>query len=218
MTQSTVMSLFIPCVFGNVTKEFMIKTIEFQGLGKVKNIDFVEKMGKNGNTYNSAFVHFEYWYDNIASVNFQERVKNPDKEARIVYREPWFWACFENKGKKHIPGERKEIINLTDLADDNHDNNLSKVFEFEEEKNDFQLPQEIEDKFERELLAEFGCDCDNDEKMCDLILYQKKEELPRISNMNIKKEINMEYVRHLEMLNYKLIHDLYELRGDFIHL
>jgi hypothetical protein len=230
MSQSTVMSLFIPCVFGDITKEFMIKTIEFQGLGKVKHIDFVEKMGKNGNRYNSAFVHFEYWYDNIASVNFQERVKNPEKEARIVYREPWFWACFENKGKKHIPGERKERINLTELSNnenrdncnnhDNHDNDLSRVFEFEEEKNDFQLPQEIEDKFERELLAEFGCDHDNDKNDCDLILYQKKEQLPRISNinmnMNMKKEINMEYVRHLEMLNYKLIHDLYELRGDFI--
>jgi len=225
MSQSTIMSLFIPCVFGHITKDFMIKTIESQGLGKVKNIDFVEKMGKNGNTYNSAFVHFEYWYGNIASVNFQERVKNPDKEARIVYREPWFWACFENKGKKHIPGQqRKERINLTDVSNhENIDNNnvstdLSKVFEFEEEKNDFQLSQEIEDKFERELLAEFGCDCvwdnDNTENNCDLILYQKKEELPRISNM--KKEINMEYVRNLEMLNYKLIHDLYELRGDFI--
>jgi len=199
MSQSTVMSLYIPCVFGHITKDYMIKTIEFQGLGKVKNIDFVEKMGKNGKTYNSAFVHFEYWYDNIASLHFQERVKNPDKEARIVYRDPLFWACFENTTKKHIPGERKERIDLSDL------NDLSKVFDFEEEKTEIVvLPQEIEDKFEREMLAEFDCDCDHHDNMCDMILYQEK------------KEINMEYVRHLEMLNYKLIHDLYELRGDFI--
>ena len=223
MSQSTVMSLYIPHVFGNITKDFMIKTIEFQGLGKVKNIDFVEKMGKNGNTYNSAFVHFEYWYDNIVATNFQERVKNRDKEIRIVYREPWFWACFENKSKKHIPGQRKERINLTHLGNiENCDNDLSKVFEFEEDKNDFQLSQEIEDKFERELLAEFGCDClydnENNKNNYDLILYEKKQELPKISYMNINKEINMEYVRNLEMLNYKLIHDLYELRGDFIQL
>jgi hypothetical protein len=208
MSQSTVMSLYIPCVFGHITKDYMIKTIEFQALGKVKNIDFVEKMGKNGNTYNSAFVHFEYWYDNIASLHFQERVKNPDKEARIVYRDPLFWACFENTAKKHIPGERKERIDLSDL------NDLSKVFEFEEEKTEVVvLPQEIEDKFEREMLAEFDSDCDPDNNMCDLILYQNKYDTYSTSN---KKEINMEYVRHLEMLNYKLIHDLYELRGDFI--
>ena len=217
MSQSIVMSLYIPHVFGNVTKEFMIQTIEFQGFGKVKNIDFVEKIGKNGKVYNSAFVHFDYWYDSVTSVNFQERVKNPEKEARIVYSEPWFWACFENTAKKHIPGERKERINLKDLKDSNDSNDsddLSNVFDFEEEKNEVVLPQKIADKFERELLDEFDCEEHYHNHMSDLILYQKKKEHPKISN--IKKEINMEYVRNLEMLNYKLIHDLYELRGDFI--
>lgn len=199
MSQSTVMSLYVPHVFGNVTKEMMIKTIEFQGLGKVNKIDFVEKMGKNGKTYNSAFVHFECWYDNISSDHFQERVKNPDKEARIVYKDPWFWVCFENTGKKHIPGERKERININDY---------SNVFDFEEEKNDVVLPQEIEDKFERELLQEFDCShvTTTTTTTCHLIPYQTKN----------NSQINMEYVRQLEMLNYKLVHDLYELRGDFI--
>ena len=198
MSQSTVMSLYIPHVFGNVTKDIIIKTIEFQCLGKVNKIDFVEKIGKNGKTYNSAFVHFEYWYDNISSVHFQERVKNPGKEARIVYKDPWFWVCFENTGKKHIPGERKEIININDYSN-----------VFEEEKNELVLPQEIEDKFERELLEEFGCCYATETKTttgCNLIPYQTNKD----------SQINMEYVRHLEMLNYKLVHDLYELRGDFI--
>ena len=199
MSQSTVMSLYIPHVFGNVTKEMMIKTIEFQALGKVEKIDFVEKMGKNGKIYNTAFVHFEYWYDNISSVHFQERVKDLNKEARIVYNDPWFWVCFENKGKKQVPGERKERINLNGLYENNE--NISNVFDFEEEdKNEIKLPQEVEDQLERDLLEEFGCG-DNE---CNLISYTKKQ------------EINMEYVRQLEMLNYKLIHDLYELRGDFI--
>jgi len=197
MSQSTVMSLYIPHVFGNITKEMMTKTIEFQGLGKVEKIDFVEKMGKNGKIYNNAFVHFEYWYDNISSVHFQDRVKDTNKEARIVYKDPWFWVCFENTGKKHIPGERKERINLKAL-NVNHDDDLTQVFDFEEEKNELVLPQHIEDKFERELLEEFDCG--------DLTPYQTKK----------NSQINMEYVRHLEILNYKLVHDLYELRGDFI--
>ena len=203
MSQSTVTSLYIPHVFGNVTKELMIKTIEFQCIGKVNKIDFVEKIGKNGKTYNNAFVHFEYWYDNISSLHFQERVKNPDKEARIVYKDPWFWVCFENTGKKHIPGERKERIDLKGLYV--YDNDITNVFDFEEEKNEVVLPQEIEDKFEREMLQEFGCD-DAKPIFCDLTPYKTTK----------NSQINMDYVRHLEMLNYKLIHDLYELRGDFI--
>ncbi len=215
MSQSTVMSLYIPHVFGNVTKELMIKTIEFQGLGKVNKIDFVEKMGKNGKIYITAFVHFEYWYDNISSVHFQERVKDTNKEARIVYKDPWFWVCFENTGKKHIPGERKERINLkafkgldVDDVDDVNDD-LTNVFDFEEEKNELVLPQHIEDKFERELLEEFDCGDaapTPTATVYDLTPYQTKQ----------NSQINMEYVRHLEMLNYKLVHDLYELRGDFI--
>jgi len=208
MSETIVMSLYIPHVFGNVTKELMIKTIEFQGLGKVEKIDFVEKMGKNGKIYNTAFVHFEYWYDNISSVHFQERVKDTNKEARIVYKDPWFWVCFENTGKKHIPGERKERINLKGLNVDVNDE-LTNVFDFEEEKNEVVLPQHIEDKFERELLEEFDCGdaaTRPTTTVYDLTPYQTKK----------NSQINMEYVRHLEMLNYKLIHDLYELRGDFI--
>jgi len=192
MNQS--LSLYIPHVFANVTKKTVMDTFEDQGLGKVKEIDFVEKMDKNGKIYKTAFVHFECWYDSIITRNFQERVKNPDKEARIVYNDPWFWACFENKGKKHIPGERKERINLHDFS------NI-----FEEEKNEVKLDQETEDKFERELLDEFNCN-----EGYEVMLYQKEE--PKFKT----HEIDMNYVRNLEMTNYKLGYDLYRLQGDFI--
>lgn len=152
-------------------------------------------MDKTGKLYNTAFVHFEQWYDNISTLNFQERVKNSDKEARIVYNDPWFWVCFENKGKKQIPGARKERINLHDFS------NI-----FEEEKNEVKLDQETEDKFEKELLEEFDCN-----ENYDMILYQKKEG-PKKTTC----EIDMNYVRNLEMINYKLGCDLYRLQGDFI--
>lgn len=193
MNQS--LSLYIPHVFANVTKETIMDTFEDQGIGKVKEIDFVEKMDKNGKIYNTAFIHFEQWYDSIITINFQERVKNPNKEARIVYNDPWFWVCFENKGKKHIPGERKERINLHDFSTI-----------FEEEKNEVKLDQETEDKFERELLEEFNCN-----ENYEVMLYQTIEK-PK----NNTHEIDMNYVRNLEMINYKLGYDLYRIKGDFI--
>lgn len=193
MNQS--LSLYIPHVFVNVTKKNIMDTFEDQGLGKVKEIDFVEKMDKKGKICKSAFVHFEQWYDNISALNFQERVKNPDKEARVVYKDPWFWACFENKGKKQIPGQRKERINIHDFSTI-----------FEEEKNEVKLDQETEDKFEFELLEEFNCN-----EVYDVMLYQKKEE-PKFKT----HEIDMNYVKNLDMINYKLGYDLYRLQGDFI--
>jgi len=201
-------SIYIPHIFGNVTKEYIIKTFDFQGLGKVKSVDFVEKMGKNG-IYNTAFVHLEYWYDNIASVHFQERVKDPNREARIVYKDPWFWVCFENTGKKNVPGQRKERINIHAFSGSNKEDLETG---FEEVKSDVTVspPMNIQDALERELLAEFGCPDYND------TMSVSTDTIYNIINNKNKKNIDMEYVKHLEILNYKLIHDLYELQGDFI--
>jgi hypothetical protein len=54
-----------------------------------------------------VYVHFEYWYNSSVARNFQERVLNPNKEARIVYEDPWYWIVLENKAKKHASGSRK---------------------------------------------------------------------------------------------------------------
>ena len=155
----TNMSLYIPRVFVNITEEYMSKVFEDLKYGKVKQIDLIDKIDYKGVIYHAAYIHFDYWYDNVSSQNFQERVKNPQKEARIVYKEPWYWICLENtsitKNKKteNIPGQRKIKINLEDLL------------------------------------------------------------------VSCKKEKNChdnEYIKKLEVMNYKLMYDLYNIQGDFI--
>lgn len=104
------MSLYIPHVFANISKDKITEVFERLQLGKVKNIDFINKMGKE--QYNSAYIHFEYWYDNTTAHNFQERVSNPNKEARLIYDEPWYWIVLENNANKHVSGDRKPRIDL----------------------------------------------------------------------------------------------------------
>ena len=116
MNTSTVMSIYIPHVFSNINADRIIRVFESLSLGKVNNIDFVEKMSAYGTTYNAAYIHFEYWYDTVVSQSFQERVRNPDKEARLVYDEPWYWIVLENRGSKTNSGTRKLRINLTDMT------------------------------------------------------------------------------------------------------
>jgi hypothetical protein len=105
-------SLYIPHVFANITKNTIVQTFEKLRIGSVKRIDFINKKGKNQN-FNSVYIHFNQWYDNVASRNFQERVLDPNMEARIVYDEPWFWIVLENKGQK--AGDRKRSVNLDAL-------------------------------------------------------------------------------------------------------
>jgi hypothetical protein len=110
------MSIYIPHIFSNINKDRIIRVFESLSLGKVKRIDFVEKMSTYGATYNAAYIHFEYWNDTVVSWSFQERVRNPDKEARLVYDEPWYWIVLENRGAKSVPGTRKLRVNLTDMT------------------------------------------------------------------------------------------------------
>ena len=105
-------SLYIPHIFANYTKEDVAKVFDDQCIGNVKSIDFVSKMGKDGKVFNAAYVHFYEWYDNVIARNFHERVFGEEKEARIMYEDPWYWIVLENKARKHIPGERKQRIIL----------------------------------------------------------------------------------------------------------
>jgi hypothetical protein len=105
------MSLYIPHVFSNISCEKIIKTFESLGLGRVEKVDLVLKIGNTGE-YNAAYIHFEYWYKTDAAQNFQARVKNPDKEARLVYDDPWYWIVLENKSRKFVSGSRKERLNI----------------------------------------------------------------------------------------------------------
>lgn len=104
-------SLFIPRVYVNYTEE-MVKDAFEERIGSVKNVDFIIKSAKDGTTYHAAYIHFYEWYDTEDTRKFQELVRNPEKEARIVYDKPWYWIVLENKSKKHIPGQRKPTIDI----------------------------------------------------------------------------------------------------------
>lgn len=108
-------SLYIPHVFANYSKEDIARVFE-KYVGSVKNIDLVSKIGKDGKAFNAAYIHFHSWQNDIATRNFQERVLDPNLEARIVYDDPWYWICLENKSRKVDPSQRKPRLDLGDSS------------------------------------------------------------------------------------------------------
>ena len=108
-------SLYIPHIFSNYNKKDIEEIFENLKIGKINNIDFISKIGKDNKEYNSAYIHFEFWYNNQITQNLQERVLNPNKEARLIYEDPWYWIILENKGKKIPAGSRKTCIDLGGL-------------------------------------------------------------------------------------------------------
>jgi len=106
-------SLYIPRVFANYTSMDVANVFESLNIGKVKAVDLVYKMGIDRKTYNAAYIHFHFWHDNAVAVNFQERVVNPNQEARLVYDDPWYWVVLENNAKKFVPGARKQMLDIS---------------------------------------------------------------------------------------------------------
>ena len=100
MTFDQHMSLYIPRVLHSVTKQRMADILMHMQLGVVGRIDVVPV----NSTYYAAYVHFDWWFDNVTSRSFQERVRDKEKQAWLTYQEGagGYWIVLENKSAKHL--------------------------------------------------------------------------------------------------------------------
>lgn len=96
------LSIYIPHVFINITKERICDVFENQVIGNVERIDFIPKMGKDGKEYNTAFIHMKHWYDNDCVGNLQSKITTKTSTARIVYDDPWYWNLYENMNPRSL--------------------------------------------------------------------------------------------------------------------
>jgi hypothetical protein len=102
-------SLYIPHVFPNYSAEDVAAVFERLRIGKVSQVDMVPKRDNNNHKYFAAYIHFQHWFDNTAARNFQARLMNPAKEARIVYDDPWYWIVLPYKNKMSFKKNKKPI-------------------------------------------------------------------------------------------------------------
>ena len=222
-------SLYIPHVFANISKDEVINIFESLRIGKVSNIDFVIKMGDHSQQYNSAYIHFEYWHDNTAARNFQERVLNPAKEARIVYDDPWYWIVLENKAKKHVSGDRKPRVVL-DLQEKEDEDAPAKQMMSNKDFSDlinkpvkkWPVVQGLEKPIAPGLqVMDDAAIMDElealmDEEECDHLITIDGRYVEEIENENMYLRtctMDKRYVQNLEQRNQELIDELTYLRG-----
>ena len=93
------MSLMIPRVFPQwIDEGKIIAVFHQQGIGKVYKVSICRKPDERGRSFPiyQAFIYFSAWYDNAIAYNFQQRIFGINKQARVVYDDPWFWVVFEN--------------------------------------------------------------------------------------------------------------------------
>jgi hypothetical protein len=125
------MSLYIPYVSSEITKEQVAYVFESNLFGEVSRIDLISKTDYCGSYYNAVYIHFKEWKNSIMVHHFQEKLvdyMNGDTEnmVRVVYDDPYYWNVFINRSSltkrvrsltKYVSGsgERKMCLDLSDF-------------------------------------------------------------------------------------------------------
>ena len=225
MSSMNNVSLYIPHVFANISKEEVINIFESLRIGKVSNIDFVNKISDQTQQYNAVYIHFEYWHDNAAARNFQERVLNPEKEARIVYDDPWYWIVLENKAKKHVSGDRKPRVVL-DLQEKEDEAPAKQMMSNKDFSDLINKPVKKWPVAPGLLVVDDAAIMDElealmDEEECDHLITIDGRYVEEIEfeNMYLRTcTMDKRYVQNLEKRNEELMNELSSLRGMMAQL
>ena len=80
----------------NIDK-FMVKNCfeEVMQQKCIRRIDLVRKRNKQGEEYQSIFIHFKKWPDNQNAQAIRTKLLE-GSNINIMYQEPWFWKCYAN--------------------------------------------------------------------------------------------------------------------------
>lgn len=146
-------SLYIAHVFPNINKKRIAQLFEKLNLARISGIDFVSKIGKDGKPYNSAYIHIDYWFDNVSARHFQEKIRSDAKESLLVYDDPWYWIVNENVSpRKQFFIQKMDEENQMEEGDE--ENQLSekprKLILFESTASASDTKMEIEDLYDEE--------------------------------------------------------------------
>ena len=103
------LSLYIPRVTRRMTAKFIAETIEKMRLGSVEKVDLVETADGRQMT---AYVHFSKWEETSETIQLQQRIKDPNQQARIVYDAPWYWILLVNNNPE--PATDDDAMDVVD--------------------------------------------------------------------------------------------------------
>ena len=105
---SLINSIYIPRVFSNIHPNVIGQTFERLNIGVVNHIQVIQRPKKNGkSSAYMAFVYFKEWFNNQSAINLAERVLDPEKQARVVYDDPYYWIILPNTTKTKGKGKSK---------------------------------------------------------------------------------------------------------------
>ena len=102
---STINSIYIPQIESKFDAEFIANVFERNHIAQVSKI-YIEPYKSNMtnvlkaeyiiNNYNNVYIEIKSWHNTETANNFIEYLKNPSKEARIMYGYNNWWKVYTN--------------------------------------------------------------------------------------------------------------------------
>lgn len=86
----SIKSLMIPCVESQYTQEYIANVLWNQHIVKVSSVTLIPYI-KNCVIYSIAYINIAEWCDTEAAYNIIHRLKNEDREVRIVHHDVDWW-------------------------------------------------------------------------------------------------------------------------------
>lgn len=199
-------SLFIPRVFDNITKEMIKEVFENKMyLGKISKIDIVKVDNKN---YNRVFIHFEYWFETEQSIRIQTTLLKEKKEnTKIYYDKLWYWLVVVNKAFEPRPNiilTYEDYYNMKQIQDILE---VDEVYSIDEEIN--KLENELD-----EIYCEENFINNNNPSSC-YDIYDYNDEYCECYDEETQLQMD-------DLINNHFLHDddneeEYEKKTEFVH-
>jgi len=107
---SVITSIYLPSIQKNTNAEFIAHIFERNEIAQVSRvaIEFNKKTKKS-----CAYIAIDSWYDTENAYNFIHRLKNVNKEARIVYKDDDWWVAEINYlPHKLYSSNKKRVITI----------------------------------------------------------------------------------------------------------
>jgi len=89
-------SLYIPAVDVTLTADYIMDAFYCQDIATISRVTLVTFNKKYGRL-NRAYIDIHEWHPTEGAYNFIQRIKDPNREARIVHNDDNWWAVEVNR-------------------------------------------------------------------------------------------------------------------------
>ena len=168
---TAITSIYIPRIEKVFNAEFIADVFERNDIAQVSKVyvepyKSISKKGLN-NKYNRAYIAIKTWHDTEAAYHFIDRLRSPNREARIVYNEDNWWPVDINKNPGKLSSVERVLTVFEDKEADFCDDDVSITPVVRDELEEFVYIDAEKTALLRSIVAGFKKQHDDDVQAFD---------------------------------------------------